>query len=245
MSAPRVAEETPFPEPATPRPLPMMCVPYAGAGAGVYRRWRPEPGAGLDVVPIQLPGREEEFTAPFHRTLRAAAEDVAGRVAGHADGAPYVLFGHSLGALLAYEATRHLLETGGPPPRHLVVSGSVSPRRRRPEKLSDDPALAVAQLRELTGQPEAFADPEIRDLLLPALRADIAMSEGYRPQPHRPLPVPLTALRGTADASVPAPDWRDWAAYTSAGFQAVEFPGGHMYLTESWPAVLRAVAELV
>ncbi|MEU3031644.1 thioesterase II family protein [Streptomyces incarnatus] len=245
MSAPRAAEETASPEPGAPRPLRMMCVPYAGAGAGVYRGRRPEPGAELDVVPVQLPGREEEFTAPFHRTVRAAAEDVAGRVAGLADGAPYILFGHSLGALLAYEATRHLLETGGPPPRHLVVSGSVSPRRRRPEKLSDDPAQAVAQLRELTGQPEAFADPEIRDLLLPALRADIAMAEGYRPQPHRPLPVPLMALRGTLDASVPVTDWWDWAAYTSAGFWTVEFPGGHMYLTESWPAVLRAVAELV
>ncbi|MEU5798793.1 alpha/beta fold hydrolase [Streptomyces sp. NPDC047813] len=245
MSAPRVAEEAAYSEPAAPRPLRMMCVPYAGAGAGVYRGLRPGPGADLDVVPVQLPGREEEFMAPFHRTVRAAAEDVAGRVAGHADGAPYVLFGHSLGALLAYEATRHLLETGGAPPRHLVVSGSVSPRRRRPEKLSDDPALAVAQLRELTGQPEAFADPEIRDLLLPALRADTAMSEGYHPQPHRPLPVPLTALRGTLDIAVPVADWRDWAAYTSAGFQSIEFPGGHMYLTESWPAVLRAVAELV
>ncbi|WP_186785386.1 thioesterase II family protein [Streptomyces misionensis] len=245
MSAPRAAEETPFPEPAAPRPLRMMCVPYAGAGAGVYRGWRQEPGTVLEVVPIQLPGREEEFTAPFHRTVRAAAADVAGRVADEADGAPFVLFGHSLGALLAYEATRHLREIGGPLPRHLVVSGSASPRRRRPEKLSDDPARAVAQLRELTGQPDAFADPEIRDLLLPALRADLAMSESYRPQPHHPLPVPLTALRGTADTSVPAADWRDWAAYTSAGFRTVEFPGGHMYLTESWPDVLRAVAELV
>jgi surfactin synthase thioesterase subunit len=219
------------PVPAERRPTPRDSAVFRG-----YARH----AASLGLVGVTLDHRLHDLSG-----FEAAAEDVAGRVADEAGGAPFVLFGHSLGALLAYEATRHLRETGGPLPRHLVVSGSVSPRRRRPEKLSDDPVRAVAQLRELTGQPEAFADPEIRDLLLPALRADIAMSEGYRPQPHRPLPVPLTALRGTADASVPAADWRDWAAYTSAGFRAVEFPGGHMYLTESWPDVLRAVAALV
>lgn len=245
MSAPHVAEGTPFPEPAAPRPVRMMCVPYAGAGAGVYRAWQQAPGAMLDVVPVQLPGREEEFTVPFHRTVREAAEDVARRVVRDAGGSPFVLFGHSLGAVLAYEATRCLWEAGGPLPRHLVVSGSVSPRRRRTPRLSADPERAIAQLRELTGQVDAFADPELRDLLLPALRADITMLDGYRPQPRRPLPIALTALRGTDDATVPVADWHDWAAYTSAAFRTAELPGGHMYLTESWPTVLRTVEELV
>jgi surfactin synthase thioesterase subunit len=244
VSAPHVAEENPFPEQDAPRPLRMMCVPYAGAGAGVYRGWQRASSALLDVIPVQLPGREEEFTAPFHRTVREAAEDVAGRVARGSGGHPFVLFGHSLGAVLAYEATRSLWSTGGPLPRHLVVSGSVSPRRRRTRRLSEDPEQAVTQLSDLTGQVEAFADPELRGLLLPALRADIGMLDGYHPQPGRPLPIPLTAIRGADDASVPVTDWQDWAAYTSAAFRTVELPGGHMYLTESWPSVLRTVEEL-
>ncbi len=224
----------------------MMCVPYAGAGAGVYRAWQRSVGIALEAVPIQLPGREEEFTAPFHRTVREAAEDVAGRIVSASDSRPFVVFGHSLGAVLAYEATRHLHESGGPLPRHLIVSGSVSPRRRRPPGLPADTGRAVSRLREMTGQPmEAFADPELRDILLPALRADMAMLDRYRPAPRQPLPVPLTAIRGTSDTHVPVADWRDWETFTSAGFQTVEMSGGHMYLIDSWPAVLRTAEELV
>ncbi|WP_406466481.1 alpha/beta fold hydrolase [Streptomyces hirsutus] len=228
-------------------PLRMMCVPHAGSGAGVYRPWqRNPPSPALQVVPIQLPGREEEFTAPCYRSVEEAAHGIAGRMAETAGSAPFLVFGHSLGAVLAYEATRLLLEGGGPAPLHLVVSGSVSPRRRRPQHLPADDRQAVEQLREMTGQPlDALDEPELRELLLPVLRADIGMLDRYRPAPGPPLPIPFTAIRGRADASVPAADWRDWEHYTSEAFRAVEMPGGHMYLTDSWPAVWRTVEALV
>ncbi|WP_030613926.1 thioesterase II family protein [Streptomyces sclerotialus] len=224
-----------------------MCLPYAGAGAGVYRHWQQSSPAGLTIVPIQLPGREEEFTRPFYRSVPEAADGIAERIRQAAGAGPFIVFGHSLGSLLAYEATRRLLETGGPVPHHLVVSGSVSPRRRRaPWPATGSDAMTVARLREFTGQPlEALDHPELRELLLPALRADIALLTGYAPADRPPLPVPLTALRGSEDATVPVADWQDWQACTSAEYRAVELPGGHMYLNESWPLVLRTVSDVL
>lgn len=231
------------------QPLQVLCLPYAGAGAGVYRPWQAAPGSVLAPVPIQLPGREEEFTRPFHRSMTEAVADVVTRIRAVTDGAPFVLFGHSLGAVLAYEALRELLASGGRAPQHLVVSGSVSPRRRPPPPTApaDPGPFTIARLRELTGAPlEALEHPELRELLLPALLADLALLDSYRPaQSPTPLPVPVTAIRGSSDDAVPVGDWQDWQAYTSGPFRSLELPGGHMYLTDSWPAVRGALEDLV
>ncbi|MEU7576189.1 alpha/beta fold hydrolase [Streptomyces sp. NPDC041068] len=230
------------------RALKVLCLPYAGAGAGVYRPWQHDPGPALSPIPIQLPGREEEFSLPHHHSMAAAVADVVRRVRAAADGEPFVLFGHSLGAVLAHEAARQLLASGGPIPRHLVVSGSVSPRRRRPPRPfpTDPDAFTVARLRELTGAPlETLEHPELRDLLLPALLADLALLDDYRPpQDPAPLPLPITAIRGSSDATVPVLDWQDWEAYTSAAFRGLQLPGGHMYLTDSWPSVRQTLERL-
>lgn len=229
-------------------PSPVLCVPYAGAGAGVYRPWQQEPGPLLWPVPLQLPGREEEFTRPFHGSIGAAVADLVQRVRAEAGHEPFVLFGHSLGAVLAYETTRQLLASGGPTPAQLVVSGSASPRRRRPPgPVADSDKLTVARLRELTGAPlQALEDAELRELLLPALLADLAILVGYRPpRDPVPLPLPVTAIRGSADATVLVEDCQDWEAYTSAAFRCVELPGGHMYLDNSWPALRQILESLV
>ncbi|MFI0786145.1 thioesterase II family protein [Streptomyces lydicus] len=224
----------------------LFCLPYAGAGAGVYRPWFRRESEVLRAVPVQVPGREEEFNAPFYRTMAEAAAGTAGRISAAAGKEPFVVFGHSFGAILAYEAVRHLVATGGPLPVQLVVSGSTSPRHRQAEPLDADDEVAAAQAAAIAGREiEVFADPTARALLLPAMRADVGLLADYAPTAHTPLPVPLTALRGDADHLAPAAEWRDWSAFTSGPFSAVEFPGGHMYLTDRWAEVWRAVEALV
>ncbi|MDQ0989109.1 thioesterase II family protein [Streptomyces sp. V3I7] len=225
----------------------LICLPYAGAGASVYRPWRTLSTGRLEAVPIQLPGREEEYGAPFYATIAAAAQDVATRLLGTVGDEPYAVFGHSFGSILAYEATQYLVEHGGPLPEHLVVSGSVSPRHREVRPVSaDDDEQAVTDLKAMVGQDiESLNHPELRALLLPVLRADVQLLNAYEPAPRAPLPVPLTAIRGDADAMVPVPQWRDWSTFTSAAYRELEMSGGHMYLADDWALVWKTLEELL
>ncbi|MGI5479417.1 thioesterase II family protein [Streptomyces lavendofoliae] len=224
----------------------LLCLPYAGAGAGVYRPWYITESPLLNACPIQVPGREEEFTEPFYADMAEASAATADRFRSTAGTEPYLVFGHSFGAVLAYEAVRHLADTGGPLPQRLVVSGSVSPRHRMTGRLSEDDERAVEEVRELVGRDvEAFHYPELRALLLPVMRADVALLADYAPGAVRALPVPITAFRGTDDARVPVPQWEDWASYTSSTFDSAQFAGGHMYLTECWPVLWKTIEGLL
>ncbi|MDC7340757.1 thioesterase domain-containing protein [Streptomyces lydicus] len=163
----------------------LFCLPYAGAGAGVYRPWFRRESGVLRAVPVQVPGREEEFNAPFYRTMAEAAAGTAERIRAAAGKEPFVVFGHSFGAILAYEAVRHLVATGGPLPAHLVVSGSTSPRHRQAEPLDADDEVAAAQAAAIAGREiEVFADPTARALLSPRCAPTWACWPTTRPCPH-------------------------------------------------------------
>ncbi|MBW4718325.1 thioesterase II family protein [Saccharothrix obliqua] len=227
-------------------PTRIMCLPHAGAGASVYRPWRDHGSGAVRITPVQLPGREELFVEDFYPTMTRAAEGTAARVLAAAGGEPFALFGHSFGAVLAYE-TAHVLVARGAPPRHLVVSGALAPPRvvgRMPVSGLDDDQLA-AGVRDMIGYDhEALRDPDLRELLLPVLRADMVLLEDYRPT-TRPLPTPITALRGADDVMVSAAASREWADHTSERFALLELPGGHMYFTEAFPLLWKTVEDLL
>ena len=117
-------------------------------------------------------GREEEFSRPCYASFHECVTDVSRRITRAAAGEPFAIFGHSFGGLLAFEAARHLHDTGGPLPERLIVSGTRSPRHRGYTALSDDDGEAVDTLKHdsLRGF-EALEHPELRALLLPVLRA--------------------------------------------------------------------------
>jgi surfactin synthase thioesterase subunit len=158
-----------------------------------------------------------------------------------------VLFGHSFGAVIAYEIARRLTEDHDWPPAHLVVSGSLDPTAPvgdRSAGLADDEF--VARVEELSGYSHpALADPELREVLLPVLRYDVQQHEVFRRDGVPPLPVPITGVRGASDALVSKADCAGWATVTSAAFELVELPGGHMYLTEDPAGLLRLFGDVV
>lgn len=220
----------------------LMCLPHAGAGAGIYRPWRGHRSDVIEVTPVQLPGREERFDEDCHPTMTLAAQGTAVSVLQQADGAPFALFGHSFGALLAYE-TANVLAARGVPPSHLVVSGAWSPTRwfgRVPVSTLSDDELAGGLRRMVGYDHEALHDPDLRKLLLPVLRADMALLEEYRPAAAA-VPAPITALRGRDDTLVSAADCAEWAGHTTAAFQLAEVPGGHMYFTDAWPLLWETI----
>jgi surfactin synthase thioesterase subunit len=212
----------------------LLCVPFAGAGASFFHPWRALSTDRWRLVPVELPGRERRIMeAPFS-TVVETAEDLIDDVAAAAgEGARTVLFGHSLGAVLAYELV-HLLTTRDVRIERLVVSGSSAPwtqRERRATGLPDEEFLA--RVEEFSGfKHEALEHPEMRELILPVLRADCEMHEDYVPSTDEPVPVPISSIRGSSDGLVTADQAREWRKATTGEFTYTEFPGDHMYLVD-------------
>ncbi|MBL3669469.1 thioesterase [Streptomyces sp. M2CJ-2] len=226
----------------------LVCVPFAGGGAGFYRAWKQLPSAAPRIVPIQLPGREERFVdEPFRDAVEAAAALAPLVVEATRGGGPVALFGHSLGAVLAYELARRLEQDEACDLRHLFVSGSPGPWTGRTDRATGlDDEEFLARVQEFAGyQHEALADPDMRELLLPMLRADVEMHENYKPVSDEPLRIPVTSLRGADDTLVSAEQAGEWRSATGGPFRYVEMPGGHMYLVDSPLPLLEAVVRAV
>jgi surfactin synthase thioesterase subunit len=226
--------------------IPVICFPFAGAGATVYRRCQEYGSERLLIVPVQLPGREERFVEPLFTDVVGAVDDLLPALLDQLTGYPQVaLFGHSLGAVLAYETAHRLAGATGPQLLKLFVSGSPGPwtqRRTRATGLSDEAFLT--QVTELAGYAHPALDhPDLREVLLPTLRADVEMHENYLAPEGVPLAVPIVSVRGAGDRLVSREQSAEWAAATGAGYRHVELPGGHMYLTDSATELVRLLED--
>ena len=233
----------------------MVCFPHAGGSAAFYRPWHQGLPPRVELHAVQYPGRGERRTAPLVDDVRTMAGHIVDDLAPLLD-RPLALFGHSMGAFIAYEAAR-LLDERGTPPAHLFVSGQTAPwtagdarsgtgrTHSRPDigiADADDEEL-VRHLERLGGtETELLADPEMRKIFLPYIRNDFRMLQSYRPTVGPPLTTPITALTG-ADDPVATPalaaEWRD---LTSSDFVLEVFPGGHFFLLPEQAAVLDLVA---
>jgi medium-chain acyl-[acyl-carrier-protein] hydrolase len=231
-----------------PRPRPtlrLFCFPYAGAGAAAFRDWDRGLPAELEVAAVRLPGRESRFLEEPYETLEPMIEALLDVLARHRD-VPFAFFGHSLGALVAYELTCALHERAAPLPVHLFASGRVAPHLKDPDgdvhKMTD--AQLVQELRERGQTPEeVLENDELLEMLLPAVRADFAVAELYQPRSRPPLPLPLTAFGGTEDPDVPEFAVQAWAEHTRATFAHRMFAGGHFFLDEHREPLLRTIGE--
>lgn len=222
----------------------LFCFHHAGAGAGSFRPWvAPLAAEGVAVSAVQLPGRENRFLEAPYTRLDDALGALVPELTPWLD-RPYAFFGHSLGALVAYEAARAVVAAGGPAPVHLHVSGRIAPQlsdpRRRLHRLSDPELLA--ELRALGGIPAAVLENrELMALTLPVLRADLAVNEGYRHAAGTPLDVPITAFGGSDDPKVQPLELGEWARQTSARFRVCVLPGGHFFTSTALPELLREI----
>lgn len=224
--------------------LRLFCFPHAGGSAVAYRGWAKEMTAAVEVHAVQYPGRADRIADPFVSDAHRLARLAAGAMAPLLD-RPFALFGHSMGAVLAYETARLLAERGHPPV-HLFASGARPPHDRgEPEHVADrDDEGVIEALRELGGSDaEVLADPEMRELILPYVRNDFRLVDGYVRRSGPPLPVPVTALVGTADPHVTEEQAAGWEAATDAAFTLKVLPGGHFYLVEHQTKVIHAVLD--
>lgn len=211
----------------------LFCFPYAGAGASVYRAWGEELPADVEICALQAPGREARLREPPLDDLG----ELVGRTAEHIRpllDLPAVFFGHSMGAVVAFELTRTLEADHGSPVRLLIVSGRRAPQLQEPEPpiagLSDDAFVAEIR-RRYNGIPDELMQyPDLLALLLPALRADVAALERYQYRSGEPLECPVTAMGGADDPRALVAALQGWREVTRGPFSVQVFPGGHFYL---------------
>ena len=223
----------------------LLCVPFAGAGPSFFHPWRTLAADRWRVLSVELPGRERRILeTPYRNVVEAAKNSVDEIVAELGEGARAVLFGHSLGAVLAYELV-HLLSTRNVHVERLVVSGSPGPwtqRERRATGLPDEEFLA--RVEEFAGfRHEALDHPEMRELILPVLQADCEMHENYVPSIDEPVQVPICSLRGSSDGLVSAEQAQEWRKATTSEFSYAELPGDHMYLVDRAQEVLDLIEK--
>jgi surfactin synthase thioesterase subunit len=217
----------------------LICVPYAGGGPMVFRSWTAALQGIADVVTVCLPGRAHRWAEAHYKDLPPLVNALADAVTA-LPAKPTVIFGHSLGALIGFELTRRLAQTPYPPV--LLVASACSPPSTlasRPDHAhtrSDD--ALIAELRRMGATPEhVLANDELMSLLLPTIRADFALSEGYRYAPGPAVPTPVITLAGRQDPLAPPDTMRGWERETS-WVRHVKLDGGHMFLHSEEATVL-------
>ncbi len=231
-----------------PRPqakLRLLCFPYAGGGALAYRGWAAQVPEEIDVLPVQLPGRERRLREPPFTRVATLVEAAAEGLLPHLD-RPFAVFGHSMGALVGYELIQRLRREHGLEPVRLLVSARSAPQLP-PDPDDDyklpDPEL-IERLREINGTPtEVLEHPELMELMLPLLRADFELNDTYEPIAHPALECPVTAFGGLEDDETPKDDLEPWGEVTRGPFKLRMFPGDHFYLNQHQDRLIQAVAE--
>lgn len=223
--------------PATRR---LFCFPFAGGAAATYRRWPTTLPDGIEVAFVQFPGRTPGSTeTPLTRMVDLV--DFACRAIEADADLPYALFGHSMGAAIAYEVTSRLERAGSHRPDHLFVSGRRSPSERRPtDPIRDLPdAQFVAELGDRYGAiPDAIRnEPDVLAMFLPILRADVTVFETYERLSDHRVACPVSAFGGADDRNPTPQELAGWSEVATRSVPVEVFPGDHFYINEQGPAV--------
>jgi surfactin synthase thioesterase subunit len=221
----------------------LFCFPHAGGGAAVYAPWaRALRDRPIEIAAAQLPGRDDRLREPACADLDCIVDGLADAIEPLAD-RPYAFFGHSLGALVAFELARRLRDRRAGGPAHLFVSGAHAPQIPRdtpPLRFIDgDAAFLEAVAATYGGVPKIVLEQaELRVALVPALRADLALTETYTYRDAPPLTCPIAAYGGASDPFVSEARLAGWREHTTGEFSCRLFAGHHFYLNRAREALL-------
>lgn len=212
----------------------------------MYASWPRALPVEVELCAVQLPGREERFGEQPMTRWDDLVERVVEALMPWLD-RPFVLFGHSLGAAVAFEVARRVRDHPSALV-HLLVSGRSAPHL----PLEDPPTYNLPthefldELRRAGGtNDEVMRDPELIELFLPLLRADFQLSELYAYQDDAPLAVPISAFGGMTDERVSLTRLEGWSRHTVVAFERVLFPGGHFFIRDNREAMLLELARVV
>ncbi|OIK06006.1 thioesterase II family protein [Streptomyces monashensis] len=230
-------------QPAPDAAVRLVCLPHAGGSASFYFPVAKALSPGVEVLAVQYPGRQDRRLEPPETDLRILADRIVTALEPFTD-RPYALFGHSMGAMVGFEAARRL-EAAGRGPVELFVSGRRAPALDRDgDRQPGTDEEVIAEIRALNGTGSMLLDdPETRDMILPALRADYGAVRSYRYVPSPPLHCPVTALTGDSDPKAKVTEVAAWEQHTLGTFELNVLPGGHFYLLDRAREVLDTIEE--
>lgn len=221
----------------------LFCLPYAGGSASVFRDWPNRLPPSIEVCAVQLPGRETRLKEPVFTRLGPLVQELARAVLPSLD-RPVALFGHSVGALIAFELARHLRAQYGIRPVHLWAAACPAPQL--PD--ADAPIHTLPEpdfrerVRRFNGTPTAVLEhEELMGMMGPVLRADFALRETYAYVSDAPLDCPITVFGGVQDHDVGEAALLAWQAQTSRSFRLHMLPGNHFFLHSSQAELLQGV----
>lgn len=224
----------------------LVCLPHAGGSASYYFPVSKALSPDIDVLAVQYPGRQDRAAEPLVDSVHELADRLADVIEPRVD-RPLTLFGHSMGAAVAFELAARLQERGITAHR-LFASGRRAPSLvREGERVHEaDDAGVISAMQRLGGVDSALLEePELVALILPSVRNDFRAVETYRARPVPPLDTPIVALTGDSDPTTSIEEARGWASHTTAEFALEIYPGGHFFLTEHLGSVVERIrAEL-
>ncbi len=232
-----------IPRPTNSPRVRLLCFPHGGGGATGFNEWPEYLPEDIEVCAVQFPGRGRRlFEAPptsIDQVVEALLEAFQ-----PFRGTPVALFGHSLGAWVAFEFARRLQERKTPIV-HLFVSGQTAPHLPDPEApIRDWPDREfITEVHQRYGgfPEEILHDDEMMALLLPALRADFTMKETYRYSEGPLLECPISSFGGYEDGSVAVDDLAAWRDRTGSAFRFKVFSGGHFFIDSARESVLESI----
>jgi surfactin synthase thioesterase subunit len=216
--------------------LRLFCVPFAGCGASAFNAWPSAFPESVELVAIQLPGRESRYREVALTHAHEAASLLADTLEPYLD-LDYAFFGYSMGALIAFEVIRELRRRGAPMPLQLFVGAM-----RGPQLPATRPPLAhlprEAFFRQVCDDyyespPPAWRNPELLEIILPVLRADMALCENYGYRHEPPFAFPIQAFAGQRDESAPVSVVQAWHDQTTGAFNLTVFEGAHFFINSS------------
>lgn len=208
----------------------LITLPFAGGNETSYERFRPYLPDGWDMMGVTQPGKGSRIREPLLTDIHAIVEDIFSQITEHIH-KPYVLYGHSMGAMLAHLLVHRLVQQGMPLPQHLFVSSFPAPshhhdRHRGP--MTDE--QFIMHMKRLGGLPPALLnEPKLLRVFLPILRADIAAIDGYRYMQTAPYAVPITAIFGAQETALVS-SIRDWQQESTLPLRIQRFDGDHFFI---------------
>ena len=226
----------------------LFCVPHSGSGASQFSSWKNFLPPSLDICPIQLPGRENRLReAPFTQ-ICPIAENLARELEPYLD-RPYILYGYSLGALVAFELARQLRRQNADPPVSLYALARPAPHLAQTKhplrQLPDDIFVAELTRRYNGMSPLILQDQELMQLLLPTLRADFTAVETYVYQEDPPLDCPIHAFGGNLDATTTEDELRAWRLHTNRSFELKIFQGDHFFIRTNQQSLFKSISAQI
>lgn len=223
----------------------LFCLPYAGASATVYMKWRNILDRTIELVPVEMAGRGRNFGTPFYQSLEEAVQVLYESIKDRLD-LPYAIFGHSLGSVIGYELAHRIMDSNHRKPLHLFFSGRYPPYVEKKEgkimHLLPETEFK-AEIMKYGGTPvELIENPELFSIFNAILRADYRILEHYRYRPKsKKFNCDVTVLYGIQDHELAGAEIKEWVRCTDKNCNFYRFEGGHFYINEYAESVVEII----